>query len=147
VIDTFTCPNLATDLTKIYQRLPPKLHFDVSNFQQYASINQGAVFLLLHFWFHALIVLLHRPTLLIAFEGRIQQLFPNSRELSMSLAKTIADILAFAELVDSKAVKWESVHQPAHLHCRMCLLASPFFVEPNLAAVVAAAFGIVAFLQ
>ena len=95
---------MEADLTKIYQRLSPKLHFGVSNFQHYASINQGAVFLLLHFWFHTLIVLVHRPTLLIAFEGRIQQLFPNSRELSMSSAKTIADILAFAELVDSKAV-------------------------------------------
>ena len=95
---------LEADLTKIYQRLSPKLHFGVANFQHYASTNQGAVFLLLHFWFHTLIVLLHRPTLLIAFEGSIQQLFPNSRELSMSSAKTIADILAFAELLDSKAV-------------------------------------------
>ena len=33
----------------------------------------------------------------------IQQLFPNSRELSMSSAKTIADILAFAELLDAKS--------------------------------------------
>ncbi|PWW79774.1 hypothetical protein C7212DRAFT_289032 [Tuber magnatum] len=95
---------MEADLTKIYQRLSPKLHFGVANFQHYASTNQGAVFLLLHFWFHTLIVLLHRPTLLIAFEGSIQQLFSNSRELSMSSAKTIADILAFAELLDSKAV-------------------------------------------
>ncbi|RPB01882.1 hypothetical protein L873DRAFT_1674713 [Choiromyces venosus 120613-1] len=96
--------DMEADLTKIYQRLSPKLHFGVANFQHYASTNQGAVFLLLHFWFHTLIVLLHRPTLLIAFEGSIQQLFSNSRELSMSSAKTIADILAFAELLDSKAV-------------------------------------------
>ncbi|KAG0129213.1 hypothetical protein HOY82DRAFT_488401 [Tuber indicum] len=95
---------MEADLTKIYQRLSPNLHFGVANFQHYASTNQGAVFLLLHFWFHTLIVLLHRPTLLIAFEGSIQQLFSNSRELSMSSAKTIADILAFAELLDCKAV-------------------------------------------
>src|SRR5690606_21543553 len=31
------------------------------------------------------------------------QLLPNSRELSMSSAKTIADILAFAELIDSRS--------------------------------------------
>ena len=34
------------------------------------------------------------------FEGQILKLLPNSRELSMSSAKTIADILAFAELID-----------------------------------------------
>lgn len=45
-------------------------------------------------------MLVHQPTLLHSFEGRIQHLFPDSRELSMSSAKTIADILAFAELID-----------------------------------------------
>lgn len=54
-------------------------------------------------WFHTLIVLLHQPTLLHSFSGRVQQLFPNSRELSMSSAKTIADILSFAELLDAKS--------------------------------------------
>lgn len=38
-----------------------------------------------------------------SFEGQILQLLPNSRELSMSSAKTIADILAFAELIDPKS--------------------------------------------
>ena len=47
--------------------------------------------------------MLHQPTLLHSFEGSIQQLFPDSRELSMSSAKTIADILAFAELIDVKS--------------------------------------------
>jgi hypothetical protein len=56
-----------------------------------------------HFWFHTLIMLLHQPTLIHSFEGQIQQLLPNSRELSMSSAKTIADILAFAELIDPRS--------------------------------------------
>jgi hypothetical protein len=38
-----------------------------------------------------------------SFEGQILQLLPNSRELSMSSAKTIADILAFAELIDPRS--------------------------------------------
>lgn len=38
-----------------------------------------------------------------SFEGPIQQLLPNSRELSMSSAKTVADILAFAELIDPRS--------------------------------------------
>jgi hypothetical protein len=48
-------------------------------------------------------MLLHQPTLMHSFEGQILQLLPNSRELSMSSAKTIADILAFAELIDPKS--------------------------------------------
>lgn len=95
------CP--FTDLPGIYQRLSPKLHFNATNFQHYVKAGHGTNFILLHFWFHTLIVLVHQPTLLHSFEGRIQQLFPNSRELSMSSAKTIADILAFAELIDVKS--------------------------------------------
>ena len=90
-------------LTQIYQGLSPKLHFNAINFQRYVKASQGGTFVLLHFWFHTLIVLLHQPTLLHTFEGKIQQLVSNSRELSMSSAKTIADILAFAELTDAKA--------------------------------------------
>lgn len=90
-------------LTDIYQNLSSRLHFNVLNFQHYLRNGQGTNFILLHFWFHTLIVLLHQPTLLKTFEGGIQQLLPNSHELSMSSAKTIADILAFAELADAKA--------------------------------------------
>ncbi|KAI9705687.1 MAG: hypothetical protein M1820_005097 [Bogoriella megaspora] len=90
-------------LTHIYQGLSPRLHFNAINFQHYVKVSQGGTFVLLHFWFHTLIVLLHQPTLLHTFEGKIQQLVSNSRELSMSSAKTIADILAFAELTDGKA--------------------------------------------
>lgn len=96
-LDTMEC-----HLTAIYQGLSPKLHFNALNFQQYAKINQGTNFALLHCWFHTLIVLLHQPTLLKTFEGNIQPLSTNSRELSMSSAKTVADILAFTELIDSK---------------------------------------------
>ncbi|KKY18209.1 putative c6 transcription factor [Phaeomoniella chlamydospora] len=97
---------LEKDLTGIYQGLSPKLHFNAVNFQHYVKAEQGTNFILLHFWFHTLIVLLHQPTLFHSFGGNIQellQLFPDSRELSMSSAKTIADILAFAELIDAKS--------------------------------------------
>lgn len=89
-------------LTEIYQNLSPKLHFNAVNFQQYVKFNQGTNFLLLHCWFHTLIVLLHQPTLLKPFEGSPQTLSANSRELSMSSAKTVADILSFTELIDAK---------------------------------------------
>ncbi|KAF2011175.1 hypothetical protein BU24DRAFT_466904 [Aaosphaeria arxii CBS 175.79] len=89
-------------LTEIYQGLSPRLHFNALNFQQYVKINQGTNFLLLHCWFHTLIVLLHQPTLLKTFEGNVEHLSSNSRELSMSSAKTVADILAFTDLIDAK---------------------------------------------
>ncbi|KAJ4373407.1 hypothetical protein N0V83_003702 [Neocucurbitaria cava] len=89
-------------LTLIYQNLSPKLHFNAVNFQHYVKFNQGTNFLLMHCWFHTLIVLLHQPTLLKTFEGTPQSLSTNSRELSMSSAKTVADILAFTELIDTK---------------------------------------------
>jgi hypothetical protein len=89
-------------LTEIYQGLSPKLHFNALNFQHYVKINQGTNFLLLHCWFHTLIVLLHQPTLLKTFEGSVQHLSSNSRELSMSSAKTVADILVFTDLIDAK---------------------------------------------
>jgi hypothetical protein len=89
-------------LTEIYQNLSPRLHFNAVNFQHYVKLNQGPNFLLLHCWFHTLIVLLHQPTLLKTFEGSAQPLSNNSRELSMSSAKTVADILAFADLIDAK---------------------------------------------
>ncbi|EUC37696.1 hypothetical protein COCCADRAFT_1364 [Bipolaris zeicola 26-R-13] len=89
-------------LTNIYQNLSPKLHFNAVNFQQYVKLNQGTNFLLLHCWFHTLIVLLHQPTLLRTFEGTPQPQSNHSRELSMSSAKTVADILAFTELIDVK---------------------------------------------
>ncbi|KAF2828189.1 hypothetical protein CC86DRAFT_206536 [Ophiobolus disseminans] len=95
--------SLEDRLTLIYQNLSPRLHFNAVNFQQYVKFNQGTNFLLMHCWFHVLIVLLHQPTLLKPFEGSPQSLSTNSRELSMSSAKTIADILAFTELIDAKA--------------------------------------------
>ena len=91
------------DLTSIYQRLDARLTFNVVNFQHYVEAGEAANFVLLHFWFHTLIIILHQPSLLHSYDGSIHELFPNSRELSMSSAKTIADILAFAELVDAKS--------------------------------------------
>jgi hypothetical protein len=73
------------------------------NFHHYVKAGEGTNFVLLHFWFHMLIVLLHQPTLLKTFEGKMLQLFPNSQALSMSSAKTIADILSYSQLIDTKA--------------------------------------------
>lgn len=95
--------SMESQVTNLYQGLSSRLHFDAVNFQHYMKAGEGTNFVLLHFWFHLLIVLLHQPTLLKTFEGRMLQLFPNSQQLSMSSAKTIADILSYSQLMDAKA--------------------------------------------
>ena len=94
--------NVELHLTQLYQDLSPQLHFNAANFKRYVAAGQGPSFVLLHLWFHALIVVLHQPTLLRA--DHVYELLPKNRELSTSSAKTIADIVSFAELIDVMAV-------------------------------------------
>jgi hypothetical protein len=115
-------------LTEIYQGLSPRLHFNALNFQHYVKINQGTNFLLLHCWFHTLIVLLHQPTLLKPFEGSIHHLSSNSRELSMSSAKTVADILAFTDLIDAKTGAGNPF---TRYDFHLCLIVSTNFKSVN----------------
>lgn len=92
-------------LTRLYKSWNSRLQFSVNNFKAYINFGQGNIFILLHFWFHALFIILHQPTLLTTF-GELRselQLLSDSRELSMSSAKTICDILAFADLIDPKS--------------------------------------------
>ncbi|KAI0420334.1 fungal-specific transcription factor domain-containing protein [Xylaria grammica] len=106
---------MENELTKLHQRMDPRLRFDANNFQAHVKNGNGTTFILLHFWFHALIIVLHQPTLLTS-QGAIDrkhQLKAHSRELSMSSAKTIADILAFAELLDPR-----------------CFIGNPFTSQP-----------------
>ena len=84
----------------------------------------------MHLWFHTLIVLLHQPTLLHSIQGRIQQLFPNSRELALSSAKTIADIFTFAELIDVKSfVGNPFTSQPVYIAACAFILESASHTE------------------
>ena len=83
-------------------------------------------------WFHALIVLLHQPTLLHSFGGTIQQLYPNSRPLAMSSAKTIADIASFSELMDSKSfVGNPFTSQPMYIAACAFLMESAYYASPD----------------
>jgi hypothetical protein len=133
-VTTDTLKRLAgmeSDLTGIYQRLSPRLHFNAANFQAYVKAKEGTNFILLHFWFHTLIVLLHQPTLLNSFGGSIQHLYPNSRELSMSSAKTIADILSFSELVDGKSfIGNPFTSQPMYIAACAFLMESTYYSSP-----------------
>ncbi|KAL3482010.1 fungal-specific transcription factor domain-containing protein [Aspergillus californicus] len=134
-VTTDTLKRLAgmeSDLTGIYQRLSPRLHFNAANFQAYVKAKEGTNFILLHFWFHTVIVLLHQPTLLNSFGGTIQHLYPNSRELSMSSAKTIADILSFSELVDGKSfIGNPFTTQPMYIAACAFLMESAYYSYPS----------------
>lgn len=90
------------ELTGLHQKQDPRLHFNPLHFQNYVKKGQGTLFILLHVWFHACIIVIHQP-LLTPFGSRRHQLTATSRELAMSSAKTIADILAFAEVIDPMA--------------------------------------------
>ncbi|KAI0008976.1 fungal-specific transcription factor domain-containing protein [Xylariaceae sp. FL0662B] len=107
--------HMENELTRFHQKTHARLRFDANNFQAHVKNGQGTTFILLHLWFHALIIVLHQPTLLTkdGTISRAHQLRPHSRELSMSSAKTIADILAFAELLDPK-----------------CFIGNPFTSQP-----------------
>lgn len=95
---------MESDLTIIYSKQHERLVFNTHNFKHYVEAGQGTIFILLHFWFHAMIIILHEPALLTPF-GKLTniQLLANSRELARSSAKTIADIVAFAELIDHQS--------------------------------------------
>lgn len=77
-------------------------------------------------------MLLHQPTLLNSFGGTIQHLYPNSRDLSMSSAKTIADILSFSELVDGKSfIGNPFTSQPMYIAACAFLMESAHYSSPS----------------
>ena len=123
--------SMEQQLTRLYKNWDGRLQFNVDNFKAYLGLGQGNIFILLHFWFHALFIILHQPTLLTPF-GALRselQLLSDSRELSMSSAKTICDILAFADLIDSKSfIGNPFTSQPIYI------AAGAFLMEQNAKA-------------
>lgn len=105
------------DLTCIHSKQDQRLTFFPEFFRAHVMIGQGTTFILMHFWFHALVIVLHQPTLLTPFYNkRPLRLSPNSHELAISSAKTIADILSFSELLDPKSFTWNPfTSQPIYI--------------------------------
>ncbi|KFY18641.1 hypothetical protein V493_08452 [Pseudogymnoascus sp. VKM F-4281 (FW-2241)] len=112
-------------VTEWQESLGKKLAFNLGNFSHYDKAGEGTNFILLHFWYHTLIMVLHCPQL---WNSAIAQLLPNdNRKLSMSSAKTIADILAFAFTNESKCfIGNPFTSQP------MYFAASAFLMETNI---------------
>lgn len=118
--------NMEDEMMMLYHDLDPKLTFKPEHFQHYVKVGEGTNFILLHFWFHTLIMVVHCPML---WNTAITQLLPNNsgREYSMSSAKTIADILSFAEILDPKSfIGNPFTSQP------MYFAASAFLIESNI---------------
>ncbi|CAM1507657.1 Fc.00g072980.m01.CDS01 [Cosmosporella sp. VM-42] len=94
------------DLVANYTSMHPLLAFDVPNFRAHASNGQGGTFLLLHLWFNSVMIALHRPGLRFGQDNQRSGnlLCSDSRQISLSAARTSSSCLVLAELVDNKSI-------------------------------------------
>ncbi|WWC93859.1 hypothetical protein V866_000695 [Kwoniella sp. B9012] len=122
-----------SELNEFHTTLPTELRFETSAFQRYASIGHGSTFVLLHFWFHTLIILVYQPDLLRTGEVHSNSTLPDvaGQQIAASSAKTILDIASFAELIDVKANTQPWINYP--LYIAGCMFLSQC-VSPTNAA-------------
>ncbi len=113
------------DIISYYTGLHPTLTFEVQNFRAHANEGQGGTFLLLHLWFNAVcywcllsphyrtdwidtqvMISLHRPGLRFGQKNLNDDNFlcAESRQISLSTARTTSSILSLAELIDAKVI-------------------------------------------
>ncbi|KAH8678381.1 fungal-specific transcription factor domain-containing protein [Xylariales sp. PMI_506] len=93
-------------LVSHFSKMHPSLAFNIPNFKAHATKGQGGTYLLLHLWFNSVMIALHRPGLRYGEQQRcgIDLLGPDSRHISLSLARTSSSMLSIAELVDVKSI-------------------------------------------
>lgn len=96
--------SLQDQIIHIYTNLDPRLAFNVNNFRNSVALGYGGSFLLLHVWFHAVIITIHRPGLMFGKNTLAHTLGPESLEVSMSSANTITSMVTLAELIDDKTI-------------------------------------------
>lgn len=96
--------SLQDQIIQIYTNLDPRLTFNVNNLRNSVALGYGGSFLLLHVWFHAVIITIHRPGLMFGKNTLAHTLGPESLEVSMSSANTITSIITLAELIDDKTI-------------------------------------------
>lgn len=84
----------------------PSMAFNIPNFRAHATKGQGGTYLLLHLWFNSAMISLHRPGLRFGQTKMLglSSLCADSRQISLSLARTSSSILSIAELVDVKSI-------------------------------------------
>lgn len=84
------------------ESLPSLFTFTVQNFQAYSERSQAGGFLLVHFWIHALIILVNCPTFL---SNNLNSKLPNlgNWDQAYTSAKAISDFLSYVDLLNSSA--------------------------------------------
>ncbi|KAH8808638.1 fungal-specific transcription factor domain-containing protein [Xylogone sp. PMI_703] len=94
------------ELIRYYTNLPSALSFNIDNFQRYVSKGEGGTFLMLHLWFNAIMIGLHRPGLRYGQGVNVKHVFltSESQSIALSSARTISSILSLVEVVDMKSL-------------------------------------------
>ncbi|KAK9354935.1 fungal-specific transcription factor domain-containing protein [Lipomyces doorenjongii] len=107
------------EISDFHASLPADLVFDVHNFQAFAHTKHAQCFLLMHTWNHAIILAVYHPKLVYPRSSLDIPAWlsnPNS-DLTRTSAISIADIIAFADLIAPNA-----------------FLSNPFTSQPILMA-------------
>ncbi|PLW49000.1 hypothetical protein PCASD_05065 [Puccinia coronata f. sp. avenae] len=101
-----TLEHFRTELHDFYARLPPILHFTVDIARRHINVKNGPAFLLLHLWFHSLVIITHNPNSVGSAWSSLDvgPTEPLLLEISQSSVRTISDMIAFANLVDPDIV-------------------------------------------
>lgn len=123
-----TLADLQSELRQFQKQLPMKMAFNVDNFRYYANKGQSQVYLLVHAWFHSFIIQLHCPELLMLQPATSRSTFSDANyepnlEYSRSSARSISDMIAFADLIKPESY-----------------LSNPFVSQPLLIAASASLF-------
>ncbi|KAI8581551.1 hypothetical protein K450DRAFT_231863 [Umbelopsis ramanniana AG] len=90
------------NLQAFNESIPSSFAFTVQNFQVYSERSQAGGFLLVHFWIHALIILVNCPTFL---STNLNSKLPNlgNWDQAYTSAKAISDFLSYVDLLNSSA--------------------------------------------
>ncbi|EFP86484.2 uncharacterized protein PGTG_12440 [Puccinia graminis f. sp. tritici CRL 75-36-700-3] len=101
-----TLEHFRTELHDFYTRLPPVLHFTVDIARRHISVKNGPAFLLLHLWFHSLVIITHNPNSVGPGWSSLDvgPMDPLLLEISQGSVRTISDMIAFANVVDPDIV-------------------------------------------
>lgn len=119
-----TLAKIERELLGLHSSAVPRLDFNPLLFQKYVESGQGTMFILSRVWFHSCVIILHQP-LLTPFGNQRRQLTHGSHDIALGSARSIADILAVAELIDPNSyLSSPFTSQPMYIAACAWLVAS-----------------------
>ncbi|KAJ4408948.1 hypothetical protein N0V82_009571 [Gnomoniopsis sp. IMI 355080] len=119
-----TLAKIERELLGLHSSAVPRLDFNPLLFQKYVKSGQGTMFILSRVWFHSCVIILHQP-LLTPFGNQRRQLTRGSHDIALGSARSIADILAVAELIDPNSyLSSPFTSQPMYIAACAWLVAS-----------------------